>query len=622
MRGTKKTRHSEPATSPMGPRPAMPMAMSGRWSMPRRLLPARQTLMAPIESDASEASEGSRVSWRATSRLTNFGAGRASNLDWDTSMESCMHFRGLEQQTLLRASFLSTVMRRSATIFADSKGSAATYELSHPVHHIDAFISHNWSVPRLDKFLCLALIFNQLYAWVAVLTFQIVVGVCYYLGILGPQGATTCLLFVASPIFVVVMLFAREPCAQLGYRGIHVFLDKTCIHQEDKQLQTEGIRKLGAFLNDSRTMVVLYTDVYLQKLWTVYEVASYISLRGVDGMTLMPTFVPKVLLVCHAMGFVSNICNVMWIGEHPFTIFIAVILGFIVTICLMFVLRWYARYLSKAQERVMVFDVERCTCFCEEDRPLVYHNIANLMRTIGTVDHEAPMDEALAAFSEGVRELLPNAFRRSLGNLGISYSLVFSCTFFFSTMPQLLNVAREDAELPDLISQGLLTLVFTLTVMPLKLGVLVQVCASCLELHGIREFLLLVVFVAIFDLMDVVLPCVRINECSLGPQSVLIACVWVLATALLYSSSKLADRCRSFLWSLLGACMTLCECLCLRSVPEARVELRVSEATLAVAAATAAAAAEQVVREEAEPGAAKATLTAACRGYSGWPAHR
>ena len=58
-----------------------------------------------------------------------------------------------------------------------------------------------------------------------------------------------------------------------------MFLDKVCIHQTDTKLQKEGIAHLGMFLLFSGQLVVLQDDDYLERLWTVYELATFLSLQ-------------------------------------------------------------------------------------------------------------------------------------------------------------------------------------------------------------------------------------------------------------------------------------------------------------------------------------------------------
>jgi len=104
---------------------------------------------------------------------------------FDEREEDLKHLLSFEGSVhLLRGSDLSTVMRRRGHIFADSRGSASTYNLSESVRHLDAFISHNWSVPRFQKYLCLALHFNLRLAVVAAFLATAALGALNSLGLL------------------------------------------------------------------------------------------------------------------------------------------------------------------------------------------------------------------------------------------------------------------------------------------------------------------------------------------------------------------------------------------------------------------------------------------------------
>merc|ERR1719506_1574523 len=87
-----------------------------------------------------------------------------------------------------------------------------------------------------------------------------------------------------------------------------VFLDKTCIHQTDISLKRAGVLKLGAFLTSSSRMLILYSDVYLKKLWTVYEVACFLLTprTGNDIEILHINLAPFYLLLLAVMYISYN----------------------------------------------------------------------------------------------------------------------------------------------------------------------------------------------------------------------------------------------------------------------------------------------------------------------------
>ena len=68
------------------------------------------------------------------------------------------------KSSLLRAVPTDVVLRGCARLLSSSAGSEATYQCSTPTDHLEAFISHNWSVSRIKKWVALSVHFNFLSA--------------------------------------------------------------------------------------------------------------------------------------------------------------------------------------------------------------------------------------------------------------------------------------------------------------------------------------------------------------------------------------------------------------------------------------------------------------------------
>merc|ERR1740121_1969778 len=100
---------------------------------------------------------------------------------------------------------------------------------------------------------------------------------------------------LTAPAFLLACVSGGELKRICGYRGKTMFLDKVCINQVDTELQRQGISKLGAFLRNSSRMLVIYSDIYLTKLWTVYEVACFLSTHPASDIILMPIYLPIVV---------------------------------------------------------------------------------------------------------------------------------------------------------------------------------------------------------------------------------------------------------------------------------------------------------------------------------------
>merc|ERR1719265_2912360 len=102
-------------------------------------------------------------------------------------------------------------------------------------------------------------------------------------------GMLTC-----YPLYLILVISCHElrwsfMGKDFGKSRKTCFLDKTCIHQTDVEKKVTGIVKLGAFLSLSTRCVVCYTDVYLRKLWTVYEIACFLVIHKIEHMTIIHT---------------------------------------------------------------------------------------------------------------------------------------------------------------------------------------------------------------------------------------------------------------------------------------------------------------------------------------------
>ena len=60
-------------------------------------------------------------------------------------------------------------------------------------------------------------------------------------------------------------------------RNSNVFLDKLCIHQGDETIKMAGIKDLSRCLQISKTLTVLCSQDYFERLWCVYEIAQCAS---------------------------------------------------------------------------------------------------------------------------------------------------------------------------------------------------------------------------------------------------------------------------------------------------------------------------------------------------------
>lgn len=328
---------------------------------------------------------------------------------------------------LCRATGVTQIMRKCAALFGNSAGSATTYAFSKPVKKLDCFFSHNWVVGRLQKFIVLAVYFNHVGAAVATAVYSVSLGILLYLDQLPVAdngtavrsflGQITCV-----PLYVLVLLTLHDLMWLFGRDGGTAFLDKTCIHQTDVDLKCQGILKLAAFLHRSRKMIVIYSDVYLRKVWTVYEIAAFLSLHPMDDLIVLP--VTKQMLFFTGM-IVAYTCQLVllvgWSLGGSFRLMAYPLFGFVGSYGYISVTRKWYKHTDRILNDVANFTIRSCNCFCEDDRPVVYRNIASLLRGSAAIPAAATEDHALDRFDTLVRTQVLERFLTCAGRSAFNY---------------------------------------------------------------------------------------------------------------------------------------------------------------------------------------------------------
>eukprot|EP00928_Gymnodinium_smaydae_P053971 TRINITY_DN37828_c0_g1_i1.p1 TRINITY_DN37828_c0_g1~~TRINITY_DN37828_c0_g1_i1.p1 ORF type:complete len:614 (-),score=119.80 TRINITY_DN37828_c0_g1_i1:38-1879(-) len=356
-----------------------------------------------------------------------------------------------EDAELFRGVPIDSVLHRCARVLDGRPCTAEHYELSAPVDHLDAFISHNWSTSRHEKFLALAMHFNLGIALASAALASTVAFALTAKGLLplmdvvyDPDKGGTMQLgcwcqCIGITSFLLTLLFGREVLRLLGATGPKVFLDKVCVHQVDEEMKLKGIRSLAAFLYSSSNMVVLYSDVYLQKLWTVYELATFLLLFPSSRLYVQPVLLTKVVL----MGMLTVCASRLAFAFYYFRIRRFIILDFHISqftmgrlttwmvpelaiflpflLLMVVVLRRWAAQRLKIYTQLRSFNIYQASCLNEQDRVVVERNVAVFATHLGFAEPGSREDEVLAAFNCLVRQKVPGVLTTTLGRNGVPY---------------------------------------------------------------------------------------------------------------------------------------------------------------------------------------------------------
>ncbi|CAK0849871.1 unnamed protein product [Prorocentrum cordatum] len=360
----------------------------------------------------------------------------------DPEMRSDITF---SDPSLLRGTRACDVLRRRGEVLHNSAGTERHYAMSRRVEAIDVFVSHNWCTPRAQKFRALSVFFSldAVVLLVGALSLSMAslqaAGVLPVLDMLGDDGQAyrSAEYGVVSGTLVLFLglHLLQDIRALLPFGGATVFLDKTCIDQVDEDRKRHGIESLAAFVRHSRCMVVVYSDSYLHKLWTVYELACFLTLHKKDKLHVIPVILPSVLAMGVVTILVVCLCDMvvhiavvrealvgMGLENTACYLTFAVAFPFAVAFCIAW--RNWLRVKARIEKQSENFSIHQAECFNEADRPLVKRSIARFMKVISAIAKDATDEAALDAFDKKVRTEMPKALAQSVGKAGVRYKHV------------------------------------------------------------------------------------------------------------------------------------------------------------------------------------------------------
>lgn len=116
--------------------------------------------------------------------------------------------------------------------------------------------------------------------------------------------------YPSAPYALVLVPFVFQSALHVGPvpAKAHVFLDKVCVHQTDSQRKKDGIASLNLVVFFSHYFVVVDTSDYLQRLWTVYELGSFLVLKNGGVPNMLPVNLYVGIAVFSATSAIGNIC--------------------------------------------------------------------------------------------------------------------------------------------------------------------------------------------------------------------------------------------------------------------------------------------------------------------------
>jgi len=434
---------------------------------------------------------------------------------WSQSNMSIMHSMGprslnsitFQDGVTVRGIDLRLVMRRVAHIFSSPVGDDSSSG-AEEVPCIRTFISHNWSVPRFQKFLQLIMAHNSCRAALTAIVASLICCALVAFGQLPVyesvkfQGGdiverSMYSLILSTHVFIAMLLFGHEVdcCSRHP-----VFLDKCCISQSDPDLKRKGIESIGAFLFHCERMVVLYSDVYLQRLWTVFELGLFLTLRQGAPIVVVPVFMPMLVIggffVCSLNSIGIEVLQMRSVVEHypdstrnmmQYMLFFSVLM---LTVPVSgYVLRRWARDNHNIRRYAREFSIRKAQCADEKDRDLVQGNVIAYLRDLTIVESHHSDDEVLDTFDRLVAQTVPRVLEKSLGCVGIPYCYIIMVQLSVATLAlEALSLDIRNGEPIRVCSLNLaLEFVLLAAVCPLLLAALAWTLSLQLQLAGLRD---------------------------------------------------------------------------------------------------------------------------------------
>ena len=315
------------------------------------------------------------------------------------------------------------------------------------------FISHNWSVKRWKKFLSLCLVWSGFRAIVACCTVQLLCFLLLVAQILpvstsqvdGHPFSLWCTIACLGT-YLLVVLVAHEVLDLLGMQGYRTFLDTACVDQKNEEKKRAGIQSVTACLFHSETLVVLYSELYLERLWTVFELSTFLALKPNGQLFVQPVALgPLTFFFVAIQAF--RVFEVMLLPStweellsDPVTFAWGVavmsldLLGLLLCALL---LRIWGRTRASLAKQAEAFSFCCAKCHVEADRGEISTAIQVLAERVGLVHQEASLTESISSFERLVRMQVPERMRREFGRTGIPFKT--ACLIALPSMAMVLD---------------------------------------------------------------------------------------------------------------------------------------------------------------------------------------
>ncbi|CAJ1399707.1 unnamed protein product [Effrenium voratum] len=196
------------------------------------------------------------------------------------------------------------------------------------------------------------------------------------------------------------------------------FIDAACVSQSDEALMTRGIRGIGGFLRVSKELRIVWTDLYLSRLWCVFELATFKKINPDGTVVMAPIFLETTVV----LFYISNLCaaSVQMVLRAGGSTRVLFALPIISLPFLVLVHRLRRSFVQKHKlfSQFQQFELDSARCVSDSDCEFIY----------ATIDQLYGSKEAFVSYVRGsLREELLGPMTRSV--LPETYTLLIMSPF-------------------------------------------------------------------------------------------------------------------------------------------------------------------------------------------------
>mmetsp|Transcript_9744 Transcript_9744/g.21727 ORF Transcript_9744/g.21727 Transcript_9744/m.21727 type:complete len:434 (+) Transcript_9744:306-1607(+) len=213
----------------------------------------------------------------------------------------------------------------------------------------------------------------------------------------------------------------------LGRQGPDVFLDKVCVDQFNDQKKWEGIHALTSYIWHADELVVVLSEKYLDRIWTVFELISFLILKPCGKISVLPVELATFIIVsacCQSFRILGELVNsyfapvvhaenrtIVWIlGGSLFLLFCS---------CLIVPMRRWGRVRSQLSKQMETFTFASSSCQHQADREEILSALVALAVDHKIVGEFATTEEVCKVLETRAREVIPQRMHDAISFGGL-----------------------------------------------------------------------------------------------------------------------------------------------------------------------------------------------------------